>query len=442
MIDLAKDAFLWGIASAVSLPLGAWIGLAARPGRRITSALMAFGAGALLFALTIELFSQSLEHAVEHGNGVIVATVLGALAGGLLFDLLNQLLNNRGAFTRKLTVAKRHLLGRKRAMARRVIGELSQVTLLQSLPPADIAKLIPHMRRETFEPGDTVFHQGEEGSTLYFIASGEVQILRTEADGRETPIATLGAYDTFGEMALLSHTARNATARVTRSTQVLKAEHHDFDLLLAESPRLREAVQSLFDQRAEELSHRAASAGAQEWKDECIRHLGGLSLHVTDTEVEAATKKAAESKGAPLAIWLGILLDGIPESLIIGMLVSSVSGIRLAFIAGVFLANLPEAMSSAVGMHRSGMSAIRVFLMWGSLCLITGIGAVAGVLILPSDPHGAGLLVVSAIEGLAAGAMLTMIAETMLPEAFEQGGAIVGISTLVGFLAALLVKMV
>ena len=81
-------------------------------------------------------------------------------------------------------------------------------------------------------------------------------------------------------------------------------------------------------------------------------------------------------------------------------------------------------------------------MMWGSLCLITGLGAALGVLLLPSDPHGPGLIAVAAVEGLAAGAMLTMIAETMLPEAFEQGGAIVGISTLIGFLAALLVKLV
>jgi zinc transporter ZupT len=98
-------------------------------------------------------------------------------------------------------------------------------------------------------------------------------------------------------------------------------------------------------------------------------------------------------------------------------------------------------MSSAVSMAKGGMKRKRIFIMWGSLCVVTGIGAAAGALIFPADPEGGYFYLVLAIEGLAAGAMLTMIAETMLPEAYEQGGTIVGISTLLGFLAALLVKV-
>ena len=142
-----------------------------------------------------------------------------------------------------------------------------------------------------------------------------------------------------------------------------------------------------------------------------------------------------------MAIWLGILLDGIPESMIIGMLTASVTGMSLSFITGVFLANLPEAMSSSVGMRQSEMGFGQILWMWSSLCLFTGLGAVVGALLFPTHPTGAAFFWIAGIEGLAAGAMLTMIAETMLPEAFEQGGAIVGFSTLLGFLAALLVKL-
>ncbi len=70
--NMVRIAFFWGIISAVSLPLGAWIGLMTRPGKKITSALMAFGAGALLFALTIELFSEALHHGREHGNEIVI----------------------------------------------------------------------------------------------------------------------------------------------------------------------------------------------------------------------------------------------------------------------------------------------------------------------------------------------------------------------------------
>jgi Na+/proline symporter len=123
------------------------------------------------------------------------------------------------------------------------------------------------------------------------------------------------------------------------------------------------------------------------------------------------------------------------------MLAVSSGGISLGFIAGVFLANMPEAMSSAVSMRANKMSLKRIYMMWGSICLITGIGAFLGAIMFPENPTGELFYVMVGIESLVAGAMLTMIAETMLPEAFEQGGAIVGLSTLVGFLAALIAKV-
>jgi Na+/proline symporter len=114
----------------------------------------------------------------------------------------------------------------------------------------------------------------------------------------------------------------------------------------------------------------------------------------------------------------------------------------MGFIAGVFLANMPEAMSSAVSMRANEMSLKKIYMMWGSICLLTGIGAFLGAIMFPEDPTGGLFFLMVGIESLAAGAMLTMIAETMLPEAFEQGGAIVGLATLGGFLAALTVKVI
>jgi zinc transporter ZupT len=138
---------------------------------------------------------------------------------------------------------------------------------------------------------------------------------------------------------------------------------------------------------------------------------------------------------------MGIFIDCIPESLVIGMLAVSPSGISLAFIAGVFLANMPEAMSSSVSMRDSGLSLTKVYIMWGSITLVTGLGAALGAVIFPPEPTGGLYYFMVGIEALAAGAMLTMIAETMMPEAFELGGSVVGLSTLAGFLAALLVKI-
>ncbi|KAL6079342.1 Camp protein kinase regulatory chain [Balamuthia mandrillaris] len=141
-----------------------------------------------------------------------------------------------------------------------------------------------------------------------------------------------------------------------------------------------------------------------------------------------------------LGIWLGITIDSIPESLIIGTMAVS-NSISWAFIVGVFLSNLPEAMACAPGMRLQGLSRWKVMLLWGSIFITTGIGAGIGALLFTSEPVGWELAVVVFIEGLAGGAMLTMIAQTMLPEAFAHANTVVGLATLFGFLAATAVKV-
>ncbi len=85
---------------------------------------------------------------------------------------------------------------------------------------------------------------------------------------------------------------------------------------------------------------------------------------------------------------------------------------------------------------------MKIFAMWMIVCIVTAIGAYIGTIIYPAHPTGHTLLWIAAIEGLAAGAMLTAIAETMLPEAFEHGGAITGFSCLCGYLCSMLVKII
>lgn len=169
-------------------------------------------------------------------------------------------------------------------------------------------------------------------------------------------------------------------------------------------------------------------------------------------EPPVLAKTREEHHGAPLAIWLGIFLDGIPESLVIGASMLSILGAKLAIspdvgfvdvipftlIAGLFLSNFPEALSSSANMKQQGWKDGRIFLMWFSLMLIAGIGSAAGYLL--ADQLNPLWLVL--FEGLAAGAMLTMIAAAMIPEAVLMGsGNTVGISTLTGFMAAICFKL-
>ena len=147
---------------------------------------------------------------------------------------------------------------------------------------------------------------------------------------------------------------------------------------------------------------------------------------------------AASHANVATAIFLGLLLDGIPESLVIGASILHNSAIGFSLLGGVFVSNFPEAFSSAAGMREQGMGTGKVIAMWTGMVLIAACSALIGAVALGEAPPP----VFSFIEGIASGAMLTVVAETMLPEAFHKGGGIVGISTLMGFLAASLLSAV
>ena len=167
---------------------------------------------------------------------------------------------------------------------------------------------------------------------------------------------------------------------------------------------------------------------------------------------EALEKTHAAHGNAAMAIWLGNLLDGLPESFVVGtVLMATVSvnlqaGAHVVFwevlpytlLAGLFLSNLPEALSSSAQMRMQGMSVTRILSMWLSLVLMTGVAAALGAVMGEWVPHHAMVF----IEGLAAGAMLTMICAAMLPEAAHLAPPNwVGLATLSGFFSALLFKV-
>ncbi|MCF6286991.1 MAG: cyclic nucleotide-binding domain-containing protein [Candidatus Hydrogenedentes bacterium] len=441
-LGIGTEALLWGLGSAVSLPLGAMLGLWWKPRRRLGSAFTAFGAGALLFALTIELFGHVPHHVEEHGYIVFLATLVGAVSGGVTFDVLNQYLNNRGAFLRRLSSARSYVFRVRMARTHELVKELSRVDVLRQVPPELMAKLIDEVEEECLLPGHVIFRQGDEATAMYFIVSGEVEILRHNGDGPETTIACLGANDTFGEMSLLRDAPRSAGARARTNVHAYKLNKSDFDIILAESPDLQRSLKELTDNRIDALSNSDSDieGGSESWRRGILQRLSVPAQGVTVKDI-MSEGAATGTTGAAMAIWLGILIDGIPESLVIGMLTAGAAGMSLSFIAGVFLANLPEAMSSAVSMRSGGMGIKKIMLMWGSICILTGLGAFLGAVLIPANPEGMVFYVVLGIEAFAAGAMLTMIAETMLPEAFEHGGAIVGLSTLAGFLTTLFVKI-
>jgi hypothetical protein len=139
---LGLNAFAWGALSAFSLPLGALLGIWLKPKQAINSAFMAFGAGALLFALTIELFGHVPHHAENHGITALFVAIISAVLGGLLFDGLNTILNGHGAFLRKSSQAKRFVRVAKIKRSKQLFTEFKKIAILKDISDTHLLELV------------------------------------------------------------------------------------------------------------------------------------------------------------------------------------------------------------------------------------------------------------------------------------------------------------
>jgi ZIP family zinc transporter len=138
--------------------------------------------------------------------------------------------------------------------------------------------------------------------------------------------------------------------------------------------------------------------------------------------------------GSGLAIAAGTFLDGVPEGVVLGLSVLSHGAPGVGTVAAFFLGNIPEALSSSAGMRRAGRSARYVFGVWiGIAAMISLAAAVAGLVL-----RGTGPAVRGTVEAFAAGAILALVSETMIPEAFHGSPQFNGLLLVVGFVALLI----
>jgi zinc transporter, ZIP family len=170
--------------------------------------------------------------------------------------------------------------------------------------------------------------------------------------------------------------------------------------------------------------------GGQHRKRIGIRRRGSpVPSPVPDPSADRAVRP---SGGSGTAIFLGTLLDGIPESLVLGLGLALGGMISWAFLVAVFVSNIPEGVAGTTSMISEGHSQRRVLLMWIGLVVASAAAAGLGYLFGSTRPSADGRIA----QSFAAGAMLTMLADTMMPEAFEHGGKVVGLLTTLGFLMA------
>ena len=138
------------------------------------------------------------------------------------------------------------------------------------------------------------------------------------------------------------------------------------------------------------------------------------------------------SSNSGLALAVGALLDGIPESVVIGVSLLDGTGVSTVTVAAVFLSNVPEGLSSAARMRKAGRSARFIFGVWGGIAGISAIAAMLGnVLLAAANPE-----LIAAVTAVAAGAILTMLVDTMIPEATEDTHEFSGLIAVTGFLMA------
>ena len=161
---------------------------------------------------------------------------------------------------------------------------------------------------------------------------------------------------------------------------------------------------------------------------------GGVRLPEPASDTGSTGAKAASGAAAAsgMALVLGAMLDGIPESAAIGISLLGGGGVGMAMVAAVFMSNIPESMSATTGLKASGRSTGWILGLWSLVVGASTLASVAGYALL----GGASQETVAFIQTFAAGAILTMLADTMLPEAVEHAGRMVGLLTVLGFAVA------
>lgn len=446
-------ALVLGAISAVSLPLGSLVGLNVRFPPRYIAVFAAFGAGALIAALSVELVAPTAFALTEQGHAGkgghayahFFAMLAGAVIGGSIFVALDAVINSKGGYLRKTSTTLAYMAKRRREKVRTLIDAVREVPPFDALHGAAGEALASMLRPVDFRSGESISGLDDEPAQAYIVLDGEVDIA---IGGKHAQ--TFGPGTLIGLLALfVPELSGVGTVKAKNAARCLALEREDVDHLRSLYPDFDKACRNLAAERMGQVERHLTTrlSEAVDWT-----RSAAAALRLGEELPTLAIRRAhAEHTGSPLAVWLGILLDGIPESIVIGAglfaLIAAhpspeelrfVHAVPYTLVAGLFLSNFPEALSSSANMLGAGWNRRRIFSMWFALMVTTAVGAGLGFLL-------AGMLSETWLvfaEGLAAGAMLTMIAAAMIPEAAAHGRPNeVGMSTLAGFLVAVMFKL-
>lgn len=459
MSDMGNTLLIWaailGAIAAGSMILGAIVGITTPMSNSTVGAMCGFGAGALISALAIELVSPTVE-ALAHADLTdrstevhhFITLLLALIAGGVIFIVLDQMLSGHGGYLRKgAYVIAQHAKNKNKRQSE-LMQSIGNSSFFSSMSPELMNELLKMLHPKFVVQGEVLFNAGDDSHELYIVRSGSLTLTHTDGSMR-----TAERGDLLGEVSFLAHQAHSTTAVSEHGPAELlvlhKSQYESFAKL---HPEFAATVRELASERILENKRHLdqAAIAQQKWADLAID-----ALRTGGADVPSATELTSmkeEHSNAGMAIWLGNLLDVIPESFVIGTVMLSLvaaktsAGVSLSFfdvmpltlVGALFLSNFPEALSASVNMKQQGFSTTKIIWLWTLLTVICAVGAAFGAYVGESIPHAAMIVV----EGIAAGAMLTMIGSAMLPEAAHLSSPnMAGFSTLVGFVAAVGFKL-
>lgn len=416
------DALFQGLLGASSLLIGAILGICWRPGRVLTAAIMAFGSGTLMAAIAFDITQPVYE-----ATGFL-PILMGFVLGGTLFTVIINYIDDRGGFIRHPSSSRRFFYHHRQEETSEVLDQIAHVEMLHTLSPSEVQAIIPLLKSLSVEPGVVLCREGEPGDAMFMIVDGEADIYK----GPQW-MAKLGRGEMFGEMALLTGEERSASVIARTPMRLYELDQVAFNGMLTRSPHLASGLSRILARRLRETTQSTAQAredpgqgrseSDEQWRKQVLDSVE-VDFPLSDVQIQQLAKSSA-----PLAILVGTLMDNIPEALVIGFNVGN-GNLSGSFLMAVFISNIPEALSSSVGMKQAGTSAKQILTLWAGAVVLSGLTAMVGNSLI----NFANAWVLGTAQALAGGAILSMLSSTMMPEAYELGGGTVTYSTIAGFL--------
>ena len=229
-------AFTAGLISAVSMPIGALTAMVWRPQEKVLAFLIAFGAGALLAALALDLVGEALE------KGHLLELIIGSIIGSLFFSFVNKVVNGAGGFLRKSSTMYYYIDQKKEEHHQRLLTQLRKLPPFQHLSLADLHQLATATIGGDFKQGTSIYRQGDPCESLYLIDDGKVEIFYQKVEGKQR-IRQFTQNDYFGQMAYFTGSPHATEAIALEDTRVSILPRPDFCERLQSSPQLAEAMQ-------------------------------------------------------------------------------------------------------------------------------------------------------------------------------------------------------